>query len=275
MSAEIPQIGVLSSEFVRTLFEEPYQNSPRSREDFLQDLRWKKFPEEIIEAFRAVRREFFMPRGVPSEYNYSARPWPLAERVEGIYISDPNLVAEMTRFLKVERGQKVLEIGTGTGYQAGILKYLVGDEGEVVSCDIFDEISRLARNNLNNAGIPGVSLLTIDASGGYPDSAPYDRIIITCSLPPLLLKSHPLFEQLKNFGRLVAPLGGFGRENDSRLLTVEKDGEGLLHGELGTEDLIFTPMAGEFGWGRLKVSFRNFSLCSFLKMAGINFRHFL
>ncbi len=156
--------------------------------------------KEIIEAFIAVKREeFVLPQY--KDYAYADEPLPI---LAGQTISQPYTVAAMTEALHPEKGQKILEIGTGSGYQAAILAEIVGKKGMVITTERIKELFEFANNNLKKSGCVNVIAINADGTAGYAKHAPYDRIIVTASSPEV---PKPLIEQLKAGGRMVIPVG--------------------------------------------------------------------
>ncbi len=158
--------------------------------------------KRVEEAMLAIDRALFTPKGV---LPYDDRPYLLAR---GQTISAPSVVSFMLDHLDVDKGMKVLEIGTGSGYNAALLSYLVGEEGKVITFEVVPELHEIAERNLARVGPPkNIELHLGDGSAGYKEEAPYDRIIVTAGMPDLD-DSHPLLSQLKEDGKLVAPVGG-------------------------------------------------------------------
>ena len=159
----------------------------------------------VEQAFRRVPRHLFLPGSDPAEA-YLDRAIPTKWSGDGQPISSssqPAIMARMLEQLQVERGQRVLEIGAGTGYNAALLAHLVGSAGTVTTIDIDDDTVDSARQHLRAAGLPQVRVVSGDGAGGWPAEAPYDRIIVTAAaadLPPAWS------EQLAAHGRLVLPL---------------------------------------------------------------------
>jgi protein-L-isoaspartate(D-aspartate) O-methyltransferase len=120
-------------------------------------------------------------------------------------ISQPSVVARMTEWLNVKRGQRILEVGSGSGWQSAILAFLVGD-GKVFSIDRHSELVKFAKDNLKKLGIHNVKVILGDGSLGFSKESPFDRIIVTaaCKKVPL-----PLLEQLSPDGLLIAPVGEY------------------------------------------------------------------
>lgn len=158
----------------------------------------------IEAAFRAVPRHLFLPDVAP-EHVYRDEPIAtksLQERVVSSS-SQPTMMAIMLQQLQLRPGQRVLEIGAGTGYNAALLAHIVGKRGKVVTIDIDEDIVERARAHLHAAGYEHVQVLCADGCSGYPDEAPYDRIILTVNAADIA----PAWrEQLKPDGRLLLPL---------------------------------------------------------------------
>jgi len=151
----------------------------------------------VLEAMRQVPRHFFV-RPHDRSLAYSDRPLPIGF---GQTISQPYIVAYMTEVLRLSGAEKVLEIGTGSGYQAAILAHTAG---EVYSIEIVPELYNMARKRLSRLGYDRVRLKVDDGYFGWPNEAPFDRIIVTCAaghIPP------PLIKQLKRGGMMVIPVG--------------------------------------------------------------------
>lgn len=169
---------------------------------------------EVLAAMRAVPRHVFVPDNV-RKYAYADSPLPIGF---GQTISQPYIVALMTQLLEVSPEQKVLEIGTGSGYQAAVLARLTND---VYTIEIVRPLHERAAAVLKAQGYADVRCKYADGYLGWPELAPFDAIIVTCAaghLPP------PLWEQLKPGGRIVIPIGG---PNElQRLVLVTKTADG-------------------------------------------------
>lgn len=168
----------------------------------------------VLEAMRATPRHLYMPPEVRSEA-YADRPVPIGY---GQTISQPYIVAFMTDALEVERGHRVLEIGTGSGYQAAVLARLAG---EVYSVEIVPELARRAAETLSAQGHHNVHVRQGDGYRGWPEKAPFDRIMLTAAPPEI---PQALIDQLKPGGRLVAPVGETGTNQELILLTKSVSG---------------------------------------------------
>ncbi len=196
------------------------------------------FDEYARRAMLRVPREEFLPENL-RHMAYIDEPFPIGH---GQTISAPSMVAIMTSHLKARPGHKVLEIGTGSGYQAAVLAEIVGDEGHVYTVERIPELADMARRNLERTGYAKrVTVIVGDGSQGYREKAPYDRIIVTASSPDI---PRPLIDQLKPGGILVIPVGDRYMQ---RLYIVQKDKQGSLRIEKGVYCL-FVPLIGKYGW---------------------------
>jgi len=155
-------------------------------------------------AFRAIPRHLFLP-DVPIEQAYQNQAIPTKHQDDQAISSSsqPSIMAVMLEQLALAPGQRVLEIGAGTGYNAALMAHLVGSQGEITSMDIDDDIVANARQHLDRAGYEHVRVICGDGARGYPDAAPYDRIILTVGTWDIL---PAWIEQLQLQGRLVVPL---------------------------------------------------------------------
>lgn len=190
--------------------------------------------ERVLAAVRDVPRERF----VPSEHVSGARldrPIPIAaDQVT----TQPSLVARMVAALDLEGTERVLEIGTGLGYQAAVLARLAA---QVWSVERFEELARAARANLAGAEVDNVAVVVGDGTLGLPEHAPYDAVIVAAAFPEV---PRPLTEQLRDGGRLVQPMGRGGAE---QVTAFEKRG-----GELRRVGVVtgayFVRLVGEHGF---------------------------
>lgn len=199
------------------------ETAERARErerlvDRIRDPRGGLAPVEdprVVDAMAAVPRHEF----VPPEFRdraYENRPLPIGHEQT---ISQPYIVARMTELAQVEPGEKVLEVGTGSGYQAAVLAEITDS---VFSIEIIGELARSARRRLGRLGYGTVRVRHGDGYGGWPDRAPFDAIVVTAApaeVPP------PLVEQLARGGRMVVPLGGSLLGQTLTVLMKKENGE--------------------------------------------------
>lgn len=187
--------------------------------------------QQVLEAMAAVRREDFVPEEM-KPYAYDNNPLPIGN---GQTISQPFIVALMTDLLEPEPDDIILEIGTGSGYQAAILAQLVK---RVYSLEIIPELAKQAAERLQQLGYDTVEVLASDGSSGLPEHAPYDGIIVTAAASRI---PDPLVEQLSPFGRLVIPVGRPHQPQD--LLLVEKSGDKVTSRSILS--VAFVPFTGK------------------------------
>ncbi len=191
----------------------------------------------VLDSFYKIERHLFIPENLRKSA-YADFPLPIAE---GQTISQPYIVALMTESLGLTGKEKVLEIGTGSGYQTAILAELTGD---VYSIERFEALAEKAQTILSELGYKNIKIKVGDGTLGWEEGAPFDRIIITAASHKIPM---PLIEQLADNGRLILPLG----ESFSQVLTlVEKK-----DGELKSTDIcgcVFVPLVGKHGWNEKK-----------------------
>lgn len=170
----------------------------------------------VLDAMRTVPRERFVPPEL-ADRAYADSPLPIGQ---GQTISQPYIVAYMTEALDVSPSHKVLEIGTGSGYQAAVLAELAR---EVYTIEIVPELARRAAATLKALGVANVQVREGDGYAGWPDRGPFDRIMVTAA-PEEIPK--PLLDQLARGGRLVTPVGGQGQTQ--WITIVDKTESGLV-----------------------------------------------
>ena len=190
--------------------------------------------KRVLEAMAAVPRESFVPN-VPASVAYDDRALPIDA---GQTISQPYIVARMTELLDVEAGDRILEIGTGSGYQAAILARL---GARVTTIERHPDLADQARERLKTLGIEGVDLRTGDGSQGDADGAPWDGIVVTAAAPAV---PDALREQLGIGARLVIPVGPRYQQD---LIVVERRGANDWD-ELSDGAVVFVPLVGEGGF---------------------------
>jgi protein-L-isoaspartate(D-aspartate) O-methyltransferase len=192
--------------------------------------------KELEDALREIRREFF----VPDDMKY------LAYRDTPLYIgsnqtiSQPSTVVAMTEALDVKEGQKILEIGTGSGWQSAILGKLVGENGMVYTIEIIDELVKFAEENLEKLEIRNVKVIKGDGSKGLEKYAPYDRIVVTAASPDI---PKPMLKQLKPDGIMVIPVGNLYLQS---MYVVRKSKGKIEKKSIGS--FMFVPMKGKYGF---------------------------
>ena len=184
----------------------------------------------VLAAMQAVPRHRFVPQNLLS-VAYTDRPLPIGE---GQTISQPYVVALMTEILQPQKDHRILEIGTGSGYQAAVLAQVAK---QVYTIEIKEKLHNKANNTLKSLGYKTIETKHSDGYFGWPEKAPFDAIMITAAvdhIPP------PLLKQLKDGGRLALPLGNpFSYQN---LVLVTKQGEDLSVKQI--TGVLFVPMTG-------------------------------
>ena len=191
---------------------------------------------KVIEAFRKIPREEFIEKSRREE-SYGDYPLPIGE---GQTISQPTTVAIMTQALELNEGHKVLEVGSGSGYQAAIIAEITGPEGKVITTEIVPELAELAQNNIKKIGLKNVEILLHDGSKGYAKEAPYDRILVAAASPKI---PKPLIDQLKEDGIIIIPVGNM---LEQAMIKGRKKNGKLVEERLG--DFVFVPLKGKYGY---------------------------
>jgi protein-L-isoaspartate(D-aspartate) O-methyltransferase len=215
------------------------RTGPAEREEALRREMVARFVEprgvddpRVLEALRLVPRHLFVPEPLRSKA-YGDHSLPIGY---GQTISQPSVVGLMTQRLSIDPGHKVLEIGTGSGYQTAVLARLARS---VYSLERIDELARLAAVTLRAIGCDNVSVKAFDGTFGFPAAAPYDRILVTAGCDEV---PEPLLKQLAVGGRLVLPIGPPERQR-IRVIRRRKDHFGQEDGE----EVVFVPLIGRFG----------------------------
>jgi protein-L-isoaspartate(D-aspartate) O-methyltransferase len=189
--------------------------------------------KRVIDAMMKVPRHLFMEEGLWHQA-YGDFPLPIGE---GQTISQPYIVALMTEALQLTGGEKVLEIGTGSGYQAAVLAELTK---QVFSIERISTVASKARKILDALGYANVLIRVSDGTHGWPEEAPFAGIIVTAGAPEI---PHTIVEQLEVGGRLVIPVGD---EYSQTLLKVVKKEQGYKREDLG--GVRFVKLIGDYGW---------------------------
>jgi len=191
--------------------------------------------ERVLEAMLKIPRHLFVPHNL-RERAYDDSPLPIGD---GQTISQPYMVAWMTELLEVKDTDRVLEVGTGSGYQAAILCELAA---EVFSVEKYPDLASKAEERLHALGYRNIAVRVGDGTLGWPEEAPFDGIIVTAGSPSV---PQPLLEQLTEGGRLVIPVGSSGMQ---MLNLIRREGNEYHTSEEGT--CVFVPLVGKFGWRR-------------------------
>jgi protein-L-isoaspartate(D-aspartate) O-methyltransferase len=191
--------------------------------------------ERIIHAMDYIPRHIFLNEKYAA-FGYEDCPLSIGK---GQTISAPHMVAIMCECLDLKQGQKVLEIGSGSGYHASIVSSVIGD-GMVYSIERLPELATIARSNIKKVGCDRVKIIVGDGNKGYNDEAPFDRIYVTAGGMDIPNK---LLEQLLPDGKLLMPIGS---RNTQDLILVEKNKGSVIRKNFGM--CRFVPLVGEFGW---------------------------
>ncbi len=187
----------------------------------------------VLDAFRGVPRHLFVPAEARSRAH---EDHPIGIGFEQT-ISQPYMAACMTEALGLSGGEKVLEVGTGSGYQAAILAAM---GAEVWTIERISELAEAARAAWRLAGVEGIRSRTGDGTLGWPEEAPFDRVLVTAGAPSLPIT---LLEQLREGGAMVIPVGG---EAEQHLLCVRREGGLVKKSRICS--CVFVKLVGKEGW---------------------------
>ncbi len=187
----------------------------------------------VLEAMRKVPRERFVATGL-SGFAYEDTPLPIGEKQT---ISQPYIVAWMIEAAEVKPGDRVLEVGTGTGYAAAVVSRFAGS---VHTIERYRSLSDEARRHFTELGYSNIEVRAGDGTMGWPEAAPFDAILVAAASPKV---PQPLKDQLVIGGRLVIPVGEAGQ---SLLKITRKSDDDFLEENLGP--VRFVPLIGERGW---------------------------
>ncbi len=237
----IPDSAAIALIALATAVSTPACDSPAQQEgDFdaakqqmiERDLKGRDITDAtVLQAMADVPRHMFVPPSM-QEFAYADRPLPIGYDQT---ISQPYIVAFMTQLLEMRPTDQVLEIGTGCGYQAAVLSKLAG---QIYTIEIVDLLAGEARTRLAELGFTNIFVKAGDGFDGWPEHAPFDKIILTCAvgdLPPALV------DQLKEGGRIIAPIGAQG--SVQKLVITTKKG-GTIQ-EKAVLPVRFVPMTGK------------------------------
>ncbi len=205
------------------------------KKELLQSLRTRGAPEKIIDAFSKVNRENFISYNL-RKMAYDDAPIPL---VKGQTTSQPYTIALMLSNLNLKPGQKVLEIGSGSGYVLALISELVGKTGKVIGLEVVPELVRKSRENLEDEGYKNVRVFKRNGSNGFSDEAKFDRILISAALRDVPEK---IMAQLKNHGILVAPKGS---RFEQEIIVLERRSENEFEIKKRLPGFVFVPFVEE------------------------------
>ena len=201
-----------------------------NKEELIKKLEDDGIKEEILKAIEKIDREDFV---LEKDLNEAYEDHPLSIGY-GQTISQPYTVAFMLQELELKEGDKVLEIGTGSGWNAALISYIVGEKGKVYTVEIIDELAEKVKEKLKN--YRDIIVFSGDASHGLAEYAPYNKIILTAAPKKL---AEEFKEQLADGGILLAPVG----EYTQKLIKLTKKGDKFIETEKG--DFIFVPLVSE------------------------------
>ena len=191
--------------------------------------------KRLITAFRKIPRENFLPLKLRQEA-YDDIPLPIGSNQT---ISQPTTILIMLQAIELKKTDRVLEIGTGSGYNATLISHIV-KQGQVYTTEIIPELVDFAKSNIEKLKIKNINIIKTDGSKGYKEESPYDKIIVTAACPKI---PNLLIKQLKLNGILIAPVGPLYNQE---MLKIIKRQNKLEIKNLG--NFIFVPLQGEYGY---------------------------
>jgi len=211
-------------------------NYQQKRKNLVENLKSIRYitSVEVEKAFLETPRELFVSENLKN-YAYADAPLEIGN---GQTISAPHMVAIMCEELDFKKGQKILEIGAGSGYHAAVLSKIIGIKGHVYTVERIKKLAENAKQNLEKANITNVTVVNGDGSKGLAKYAPYDRICVTCAAPYV---PPPLIDQLKDPGKMLIPIG----DRICTLFLIEK-----TNGKIKKENhggCAFVPLIGKYG----------------------------
>jgi len=207
------------------------------RKRLVEDLKRQGYvhSKSVEKALLSISREHFVPEN-KKQVAYIDRPLDIWNNQT---ISAPHMVAIMTEAMNLILGQRVLEIGTGSGYHAAVVSKMIGNNGHLYSIERFEKLAERARQHLQEEGIDNVTVIVGDGSLGLEEHAPYDCIYVTCSAPTI---PPPLKDQIRIGGRIVIPVGRVVGE----LLILMRTKNGFQKKSYG--GCAFVPLIGKYGF---------------------------
>ena len=207
----------------------------RDKNRLLEKLRRELRDDKVVDAMYKVSREMFVPDAT-RHLAYADIPLPIGS---GQTISQPYIVAMMVSLLDLRGTESIMELGTGSGYEAAILAEMA-PRGKVLSVEIVPDLESQARERLDALGYANLEVGLASAELGCPDKAPFDAIIVSAGAPKL---PHSLISQLSLGGRMVIPIGNL---DEQTLMKVDRTGEGYNVRVLGA--CRFVPLVGNEAW---------------------------
>jgi protein-L-isoaspartate(D-aspartate) O-methyltransferase len=206
------------------------------RKVLIDALKFNGIGNKVLDAMMRVPRHLFVPDELQGSA-YIDTPLPIGYNQT---ISAPHMVAIMCDLLEISEGMKVLEVGSGSGYNAAVMAELVGEQGHIYTVERIPALAHFAEENLKKAGYKNVTVIQDDGSCGLAEHEPYDRISVTSAAPEV---PRPLIDQLATEGIMAIPVGN----GEQRLVIVKKDREGNVSYE-DWGGVIFVPLIGKYGY---------------------------
>lgn len=208
----------------------------QERKTLISKLKRYGISDKVLAAMLKVPRHLFVPKLYQSSA-YIDTPLSIGY---GQTISAPHMVAKMCDVLDLKSNHKILEIGTGSGYNAAVMAEITDNKAEIYSIESIMQLTSYAKNNLKSAGYNNIEVILSDGSLGFKQKAPYDRICVTAASPRILPS---LVDQLKKGGKMVIPVGD--RLQNLYLIIKNEDGE-ISKQDFGK--VIFVPLIGKQGF---------------------------
>ncbi|WP_440952975.1 protein-L-isoaspartate O-methyltransferase [Methanococcoides sp. FTZ1] len=206
------------------------------RKILIDSLRPNGIGNKVLDAMMRVPRHLFVPDELQGTA-YIDMPLPIGYNQT---ISAPHMVAIMCELLEITEGMKILEVGSGSGYNAAVMAELAGEKGQIYTVERIPALALFAKENLKKAGYRNVTVIQDDGSCGLEEHEPYDRICVTSAAPRV---PQPLIEQLAAGGIMAIPVGN----GEQQLVIVKKDKEGKIT-QQAWGGVIFVPLIGEYGY---------------------------